>query len=94
MAELITLTAPIVPPSVTDYRVTGLLLNFGGQKLTVELTGTNGEKLTHSYVGSTAIALMVALNKANLSIKSLQRRVLERLVSDGVLAGAISGSPD
>lgn len=94
MAELITLTAPVVPPSVTDYRVTGLILNFGGQKLSVELTGTNGERLTHNYVGSTAVTLMVSLNKANLATKSLQRRILERLVADGVLAGTISGSPD
>lgn len=94
MPELLTLTAPLVPPSVTDYRVTGLSLNFGGQKITIQLTGTNGETLQHSIVGSTAIDLMVALNKANLATKSLQRRVLERLVADGVLAGTISGSPD
>lgn len=94
MAEILTLTAPVVPPSVTTYRVTGLSLNFGGEKITIELTGTNGEKWQHSIVGSTAVTLMVALNKANLSTKSLQRRILERLVVDGVLSGSISGSPD
>ncbi len=37
---------------------------------------------------------MVALNTANLSIKSPQRRILERLVADGKLTGSIAGTPD
>jgi hypothetical protein len=95
MAESLSLTVPVVPPTVSTYRVTSLTLNFGGQKISMELTGTNGEILIPPpIVGSTAVTLMVALNKANLSVKSLQRRILERLVADGVLAGTINGSPD
>jgi hypothetical protein len=41
-----------------------------------------------------ALNLMIALNKANLTVKSLQRRVLEQLAADGLLAGSVTGTPD
>ena len=35
------------------------------------------------------------LNKANMSTKSMEKRVLEKLIADGYLsAGTITGSPD
>ena len=37
---------------------------------------------------------MKALNKADLSVKSLHRRVLERLIADSFLPGLVSGSPE
>ncbi len=46
------------------------------------------------YEGSIAMTLLLALNTANLTIKSLERRVLERLIADGLLAGAVTGLPD
>jgi hypothetical protein len=94
VAELLTLTSPIVRPSITTYRVDSLNLHLSGEKYTVGFLGTNGETLSYSVVGSTAKSRMVALNKVNLSVKSLERRILEFAVTDGILAGAISGSPD
>ena len=47
-----------------------------------------------SYNGQEAANLMIALNKADLSITSLQKRILERLVTDGYLSGTVVGSPD
>ena len=44
--------------------------------------------------GDVAMSLMVALNKANLAIKSLERRVLEYMASKGDFAGSVSGTPD
>jgi len=45
--------------------------------------------------GLTTATLLAALNTANLSTKSLQKRVLERLIADGKLPpGAVSGTPD
>jgi hypothetical protein len=38
--------------------------------------------------------MMISLNKVNLSVKSLHRRVIEQLINDGKLDGTISGSPD
>ena len=94
MAELLTLAVPVVPPSITTYRVVYLAFDWLNPSITIGLTGANGERFNHSYSGPTATTLMVALNKANLSTISLHRRVIERLVADGVLAGTISGSPD
>jgi hypothetical protein len=38
---------------------------------------------------------MIALNKVNLSTKSLHRRIIEQLQADGLLGtGTISGAPD
>jgi hypothetical protein len=41
-----------------------------------------------------AVTDMIALNKANLSTTSLQRRVMNRLTALGRLSGTISGTPD
>lgn len=44
--------------------------------------------------GTTTADLITALNKANLSVKSLERRILERLQTDGRIGtGTISGTP-
>lgn len=53
-------------------------------------------RLSHYYYRDAAAQTMItALNKANLGVKSLERRVIEQLVSDGKLAaGSVSGSPD
>ena len=96
MAETIVLTAPEVVPAITttDYRVIRLLLEFEHAEISIHLRGTNGERKEFRYEGTEATNLMVALNKANLTVKSLQRRILEKLIADGKLQGAVSGVPD
>ncbi len=94
--ESVTLTTPEVTPAITttDYRVSLLVLDVEGAHIVIHLRGTNGERHEYRYDDPDATPLLVALNKANLSVKSLQRRVLERLIADGKLAGSIAGSPD
>ena len=106
MSESVTLTTSEVTPAITttDYRLVGLNLQFERKLIVIHLRGTNGELREFSYGGDapgTSVAerlkatnLMIALNKANLTIKSLQRRVLEQLIADDMLLGAISGTPD
>lgn len=94
MAEIITLSSPIVPPTLTTYRVGMLTLDWDAASITIRLQGTNGEVTTQGYSGATATTLMNQLNVANLSATSLHKRVIQRLVSDGKIAGTISGSPD
>ena len=94
MAELITLTTPVVPPTLTTYSVRMIALDRDAATISIRLRGTNGETKTCSYNGPAASALIVSLNKANLSVTSLERRVLDRLIADGELAGTVSGSPD
>lgn len=92
--ELITLTTPVTTPAITTWRVASLLLDWDGARIAITLRGSGGERLTHDYSGATATTLMNALNTANLSTTSLHKRVIQRLVTDGMLTGTISGSPD
>lgn len=98
MAELLTLNAPDqASPGTPDYRVVYLGLTFDGPDgafIHITLEGSTGLRRTFVYEGAVARTMMVALNKADLSAKSLQRRILERLIADGKLAGAVNGQPE
>lgn len=95
MAEKIDLTTPYKPDprEATDFTVAMLVLDRFGQGVHITLR-KNGVSAEFSYNGDEAMDIMRALNKANLSIKSLDRRILEKLIADGKIVGTISGSPD
>ena len=92
--EQIDITVPETKPSCTYYKVERLMLDWPAKSIHVQLKGTNGEAKSFYYSGDVAETLLFALNKANLSIKSLHRRIIERLVADGLIAGSITGSVD
>ena len=93
MAELVTLATPL--PALSTYRVNELHLNWGAQRISIGLVGTNGEALHHHYGSTTATALMNVFNTKNFSSTSLHKEIIKRLQNDGVIgAGTISGSPD
>jgi hypothetical protein len=94
--ESLTLTTPEVVPAITttDYRVIVLLLDWESAQIAIHLRGTNGERKEIRYEGAEATNLMVSLNKANLTVKSLQRRILEKLGADGLINGSVTGVPD
>lgn len=94
MAEKLTLSIPEIKPSITDYQIALLELSWKDKVIRITLTGTNGEHKTFEYREIQAANLMITLNKANLSVKSLHRRILEKLVSDGFLIGTVIGLPD
>jgi len=55
----------------------------------------SGKFFMGEYRGAIALAFAKALNTANLPVKSLYRRLLERFQTDGKFGpGAISGTPD
>lgn len=90
--ETVTLTVPIAASSL---RVSRLILDWDVAVIEVLLYAQNGRRFEYLYTGATATAFMVALNKANLSTKSLHRRIIERLMLDYLdLAGAITGAVD
>lgn len=94
MPETLTLTVPVVPPTRATYTPTRLLLDWGAAVISVTLLGSDGESVTVEWTGAPATALMVALNKANLSVNSLHKRVLQQCVADGKLpAGTVTGAP-
>jgi len=95
--EQLDLTNAETTPAIntTFYRVVFLLFNWRAPaEIMIHLEGTNGEIKQFRYEGAAATALMITLNKANLSTISLQKRVLQKLVADGLIAGTVSGAPD
>lgn len=96
MSERVDLTVPDqTEPGTTHYSVASLFLSWEAKSITIVLLGENNERKQVVYDDNTgATALMNGLNKADLSVKSLHKRIMERLLSDGHLAGTISGTPD
>jgi len=103
--EKITLSTPVYQQAgVSEFRVEGLYLKRAHpdapaeiRAILREVSGTafveHGRVLVCRYDGAEADALIVALNKANLSTTSLEKRVLQRCQADGKLgAGTITGS--
>jgi hypothetical protein len=94
MAEQLDLTTPVSTPTLTYYKVRMLTLDRDASEILIKLRGTSGEIKIWRYEGAAAVSLMNTLNTVNLAVKSLEKRILEKLVADGVLTGTISGSPD
>lgn len=92
-AEQLDLTTPIQAPSVTSYRVIALSMVWPTGDIAITLADPLGGTQTFSYTGADGVALMQTLNTANLSVKSLHKRILEKLVADGKLTGTVSGTP-
>lgn len=94
MAELLTLTTPIVPPSRTTYAFKSLVLDLEAQVIRASVRGSDGVEVYNEWTGATAVSLMTALNTANLSATSLVKLVFLQLIAAGKLpAGTVSGVP-
>jgi hypothetical protein len=106
MAEEYTLTTPETIPAVTNtaYKVIALNFDWKVGYIGIQLEGQNDELLFTTYGGlppvtqaerDEAIQMMRTLNTANLTTKSLQKRVLEKLAADGKIpGGTVTGTPD
>lgn len=92
--EQLALTTPVAGVSMQTWRVSSVAFYWDAARIAVWVTNNRTERVFHEYTGVTATNLMIALNKANLSTKSLQARVLEQLALDGVIGpGAVTGTP-
>lgn len=94
MAEILTLTTPISQATITSYSLVYLMFDLLGGVIEMTVQSNIGQTKTRRVVGQTAIDLMHTLNIANLSTKSLQRRVLEYMAAQGDFSGTISGTPN
>ena len=96
MAEEVVLTNAEVQPqkTTTGYKVVRLNMDVEKRVLLTALRGTNGELKEFTYTDQEALDLINAVSKANLTVKSLPRRIMEKLIADGHLTGAVSGTPD
>ena len=100
--EELALTAPVTVSTTTSkYRV--ITVTFGMEMtmppaepgaVLIELKDNNDASSSYQYTGDTAIDMIKWLNTANLTVKSMQKRILERLSADGYLPGTVVGTPD
>jgi hypothetical protein len=99
------LDTPLVTPPVSTTRVRVVVLTLDLEaRLTppappglvlVVLRDEHGVRQQITYTGTEATDLIVFLNKANLSTKSLHKRILEKLEADHKIPpGTIIGAPD
>jgi hypothetical protein len=103
MEELVLTDPVVVPEKVTNkYHVVSFTMSMeavmipGGEPglVAIELRDNNNERSSYSYQGLEAETMIRTLNTANLSTKSMHKRILEKLSNDGKLPGTITGTPD
>lgn len=95
--EQVTLTVAETKPSCTFYKVDAMTFQVTEGRIQLVLIGTNGEKKVVNYgpeTTPTGASLITALNKANLTTRSLNQRIFDRLVADGHLVGTVAGTVD
>lgn len=106
MEELVLTTPEVVPEKVTaKYRVIALLMNMEYPNdviipgiepgyININLKNEHNEPSSYEYRGKQAIDMIKFLNTANMTTKSMHKRVLEQLSKDGLLPGTVQGTPD
>lgn len=102
MPEQVDLAQPILAqPGATKFAVSDINISRRNSEVRVrllEFDGTNflanAREINVIYEGATARNMMNNLNKANFSVKSMNRVIMERLQQDGYLDGIISGQPE
>ncbi len=103
MEELV-LTDPVVKPEEikSHFRVTMLSLNHEitmppeavPGRIDIQLRDNLGGYYSHSYSGETAQDYIKFINTGNFTVKSLHKRILERLSMEGILPGTVTGAPE
>jgi hypothetical protein len=103
MEELVLTTPEVVPEKVTaTYKVVTLTLNWESLVVpetvaglvAIGLRNEHSEAFNYVYTGQAAKDYIKFINTANFTTKSLHKRILEKLSTDGVLPGTVTGVPD
>lgn len=96
--EKFTLSSPIAAPSLQDFRVSRFDANPEEQYLMIAVKSNTGKIIEQMYKGEAAKVKIRQLNKADLSVKSLNTWIFEFLRADNeefkALSGNIGGTPD
>ena len=102
MEELVLTEPVVVPEQVTNkYHVVATTFDLEAQSraqgvglIVIRLRDNNGGGSSYTYHGQQAVDMIKVLNTANLTTKSMHKRILERLAADGFLPGTVTGTPD
>ena len=91
--EQLDLTTPVVV-TTSAYKVDQVHERWTAQRITIVLIAPPAPALIIEYTGIEARDMMIAGNKSNNTVKSRDKRIMEKLIADGKLAGTISGTVD
>ena len=97
--EQVDLTSPFDPDTRTTsiFTVKELHLFRGDtdENALIQI-GLEGNDIKASFTidGTDAATLMKTLNKADLTTNTLNKRVLNYLISQGIISGTVSGNPE
>ena len=83
--------------TTTNYQLRHLSLNIISKQIAVELVSDTGGVITKVYDSTTTptgATLLSQINASDNRTVSMVRKVYNRLVADGVLAGTVSGTAD
>jgi hypothetical protein len=104
MAEELVLTDPIVQPEVvtSKFRVTSISMNMEALPaadgvpalMVINLRDNNNAGRTVTYEGQVAKDYIKFVNTGNFSVNSLNKRLLQKLSTDGQLPGTVVGAPE
>ena len=92
--EVSVLTTPVTS-TVLQYEILGMsFYRLPEWSLEIVYVDNLGKRLQDNHRSDEARDLIVALNKANLTTKSLERRLMEHLIAEGKIPPAtITGTP-
>lgn len=96
----LTTSIPAEAPQVDAYKVARIILDRLNKSIEIQVwDGLNRSTLKPFNLNDqdhNAFTLMKQLNNGtiDLSTQSLEKRILNKLVSEGFLSGTISGTPD
>lgn len=82
------------PSSATSLKIESLFFDWKSEIICIRLYGDAVQYPPIYYRGTEAADLMRSLNTANLSTNSLNKRVMNKLINDGIVAGTVTGQPD
>jgi hypothetical protein len=80
--------------TLTGWDIYSLYLGRIEKRIEIQMIGDDGDRRTELIDGTTAETLLKQLNSANLSIKTLYRRVMEWLIANRGYQGTVTGTPD
>lgn len=92
--EEVDLSTPVAvnPALISVLKIQSLVLDVANSRILITMSdGINVKQ--YGYTGAKAQTLLHQLNNANFSVNSLEKNIFNQLISDGFIAGSISGAP-
>jgi len=100
--EILTLTTPVTSLSTTTWAIEDIYISRATPAIKVTLVSNKGERFVYRSVPSdtvTAVQIRTGINYINqgkfmtLQSKTLERWILEKISSEGIKIGTVSGTP-